>query len=128
MHLPISYKDDRNRAEQIILEVVTRNTSEIGKLAQPELDRLKHQFFIEAAADLAPRVFLRITDNWVELSVRFLCRTHDIRGLKDRISREILADLDSAKIGIASNTYDIVGVPPIKVQVVGNVDRLAPPP
>ena len=27
MHLPISYKDDRNRAEQIILEVVERNTT-----------------------------------------------------------------------------------------------------
>lgn len=127
MHLPISYKDDRNRAEQIILEVVTRNTSEIGELAQPELDRLKHQFFIEAA-DIAPRVFLRITDNWVELSVRFLCRTHDIRGLKDRISREILAGLDSAQIGIASSTYDIVGFPPIKVQVDGKVDPLATPP
>jgi small-conductance mechanosensitive channel len=128
MHLPISYKDDRNRAEQILLEVVTRNTSEIGEMAQPELDRLKQQFFIEAAADLAPRVFLRITDNWIELSVRFLCRTHDIRDLKDRISREILVGLDSAKIGIASSTYDIVGLPPIRVQVVGGVaPRTAPP-
>ena len=52
---------------------------------------------------------MRITDNWVELSVRFLCRTHDIRGLKDRISREILAGFEDASIGIASSTYDIVG-------------------
>jgi small-conductance mechanosensitive channel len=121
MHLPISYKDDRNRAEQIILDAVRHNTADIAQLAQPELDRLKQQFFIKAA-EIAPRVFLRITDNWVELSVRFLCRTHDIRGLKDRISREILSALESAKIGIASSTYDIVGLPPVKVEISRNED------
>jgi small-conductance mechanosensitive channel len=120
MHLPISYKDDRNRAEQIILEVVERNTQDIANLAQPELDRLRTSFFIEAA-DVRPRVYLRITDNWVELSVRFLCRTHDIRGLKDRISREILSGFDEAKIGIASSTYDVVGFPPIRLETSENI-------
>jgi small-conductance mechanosensitive channel len=115
MHLPIPFKDDRNRAEQIILESVRRHTEDIANLAQPELERLKREFFIDAA-DIEPRVFLRITDNWVELSARFLCGTHDIRGLKDRISRDILAGLDAAGIGIASGTYEIVGVPPIRVE------------
>lgn len=124
MHLPISYKDDRNRAEQILLEVVTRHTSEIASIAQPELDRLKRSFFIETE-QIRPRVFLRITDNWVELSVRFLCKTHDIRGLKDRMSREILAGLEAANIGIASSTYDVVGFPPIKLEMAGNGDSPA---
>jgi small-conductance mechanosensitive channel len=117
MHLPISFKDDRNRAEQIILDAVNRHTQDIVNMAQPELDELKQRFFIEAA-DTKPRVYLRITDNWVEMSVRFLCGTHDIRGLKDRISRDILRDFDAAGIGIASGTYEIVGVPPIKVETM----------
>jgi small-conductance mechanosensitive channel len=121
MHLPISYKDDRVLAEQIILEAVAHHTEEIAHLAQPELDRLKHQFFIEAA-DIKPRVYLRITDNWVELAVRFLCKTHDIRGLKDRISREILSGLEAAGIGIASGTYEIVGFPPITVKGIETVE------
>lgn len=118
MHIPISYKDDRQKAEQIMLEVVERHTKQISQMAEPELERLKHRYFIEAA-DVYPRVFLRITDNWVELTVRFLCATHDVRGLKDSISREILAGLDAVKIGIASSTYDIVGLPPIRVEVRG---------
>lgn len=117
MHIPVSYKDDRNRAEQILLDAVSRHTQEIQNLAQPELNKLKEQFFVQEA-DLKPRVYLRITDNWVELSIRFLCGTHDIRGLKDRISRDILRDFDAAGIGIASGTYEIVGVPPIKVESV----------
>ncbi|MEO8725167.1 MAG: mechanosensitive ion channel family protein [Acidobacteriaceae bacterium] len=121
MHLPISFKDDRERAEQIILEAVRSHTTEIANMARPELDRLKRTFFIEAA-DIKPRVFLRITDNWVELAVRFLCGTHDVRGLKDRISRQILSELDAAHIGIASSTYDIVGFPPIKLEGISNGD------
>jgi hypothetical protein len=69
----------------------------------------------EEMQQIHPRVFLRMTDNWVELAVRFLCGTHDIRALKDRISREILTNLDAAKIGIASTTYEIVGLPKIKL-------------
>jgi small-conductance mechanosensitive channel len=116
MHIPISFKDDRTRAEQIILEAVAQNTQDIANLAQPELDRLKREFFIDAA-DIKLRVYLRITDNWVELSVRFLRGTRDIRGLKDCVSRQILSGLEGAGIGIASSTYDVVGLPPIRVAI-----------
>jgi small-conductance mechanosensitive channel len=115
MHFPISFKDDRRRAEEIILDAVRNHTQDIANLAQPELDRLKERFFVEQA-DIQPRVYLRITDNWIELAVRFLCGTHHVRGLKDQISRQIIDALDAAKIGIASSTYDVVGFPPIRVE------------
>jgi small-conductance mechanosensitive channel len=122
MHVPISFRDDRNKAEQIILDAVSRHTEDIGNLAQPELDRLKERFFIEAA-DTKPRVYMRITDNWVELAVRFLCGTHDVRGLKDKISRDILRELGAAGIGIASGTYEIVGVPPLRIENVTTMSK-----
>jgi small-conductance mechanosensitive channel len=121
MHFPISFKDDRRRAEEIILKAVRDHTHDIANLAQPELDRLKQRFFIEQA-DLQPRVYLRITDNWVELAARFLCGTHKVRALKDQISRQILDDLDAAKIGIASGTYEVVGFPPIRVEGPVRID------
>ena len=68
-------------------------------------------------SEMEPRVYLRITDNWVKLSVRFIAFDHDIRRLKDKMSRQILDDLEKANIGIASSTYDIVGMPTIKVNV-----------
>lgn len=103
MHIPISYRDDRRKAEGIMLEAVRHNTQDIAHVAQPELDRLHRRYFIEAP-DLESRVFLHITDNWVELTIRFLCSTHPIRSLKDRISRNILDGLERANIGIASGT------------------------
>jgi small-conductance mechanosensitive channel len=116
MHIPISYKDDRYAAEQILLAAAEKETVSIADLAESTLRMLSEKFLIEPA-ELKPRVFLRLTDNWVELTVRFLCKDHDIRGLKDRMSREIIDRLDAAKIGVASGTYEIVGLPPVRVEM-----------
>ena len=62
-------------------------------------------------------MYYRLTDNWIELSVRFLCRDHDIRSLKDRMSRYILDRFEEKGISIASGTYQIVGMPPLQVRV-----------
>ena len=118
MTIPVSYKDDRRRAEQIMLEVAERHTVEIGEMSREALERMRGRYYVHIT-DLRPRVFMRITDNWVELSVRFMARAGGgVREMKDRMSREILDGLEQAGIGIASGTYEIVGVPPIKVKVV----------
>ena len=118
MHIPISYKDDRYAAERILLAAAERETVPISQMAEPSIKILQDKFLIEPTK-LRPQVFFRLTDNWVELSVRFLCKDHDIRGLKDRMSREIIDNLDKAKIGIASGTYEIVSLPPIEVKMDG---------
>jgi small-conductance mechanosensitive channel len=116
LSLPISFHDDRARVEQILLEAAAKETVPITELAAPALEALEKRFSMKPA-EVTPRVYLRITDNWIELTVRFLCRNHDVRGLKDRMSREVMAKLDAANIGIASSTYDVVGMPPIRVQL-----------
>ena len=117
IHLPIAYTADHAEAERIMLEVARNNTTKIEDIAQPELDMLYTKFAI-TPADLNPRVFFRMTDNWVELTVRFIAKDHGIRDLKDRMFRQLIAGFVTAGIGIASGTYDIVGFPPVKVQLV----------
>lgn len=116
MQLPISYKDDRATAEKILLAAAERETVHITEMAQPAVHFLQERFLLNPL-DIAPRVYWRLTSNWVELSVRFLVKDHDIRGLKNRMSREIIANLDQAGIGIASGTYEIVGMPPLQVDL-----------
>ncbi len=123
MHIPISYDADAELVEHILLDAAGRETISIEELAQPTLEVLKDKFSIASNADLLPRVFLRLTDNWVELTVRFLCKDHDIRGVKDRMSREVKAALAKANIGVASSTYDIVGLPPLRVQMEPNPEK-----
>ncbi len=116
MQIPISYTDDRNIVETILISAAQRETVRIEELAAPAVQILEERFLLKSV-DLEPHVYLRLTANWVELSVRFLVKTHDIRGLKNRMSRYIITELDKHGIGIASSTYDIVGMPPLQVQI-----------
>ena len=113
--LPITYTADRQRAERIMLAAVTRHTESLEVLSREALDEMQRRYFVHAVTDLRPRVYYRITDNWLELSVRFITTEHGVRDVKDAISREMLAALDDAGIGIASATYDIVGFPTIRI-------------
>lgn len=61
-------------------------------------------------------MFWRLTDNWLELTVRFIVREHGIRDVKDAIARAVLQKFEEASIEIASATYEIVGVPPLRVR------------
>lgn len=115
INLPVRYQDDRHRAEQILLEAARRHALTHDQIADEEAARLKENFDIEVGS-IDPQTFWRITDNWLELTVRFLAPDHGIRKIKDAMSREILEALDRAKIGIASGTYAIVEMPPIKVE------------
>lgn len=64
-------------------------------------------------------VYWRLTNNWLELAVRFLSPDHGTREIKDAMSRDILKELDPAGIGIASATYEITGMPTLTVERQG---------
>lgn len=116
MHIPIPYTADRRRAEQIVIQAVRTHATNVAEMDENHLIELERRLFIERS-DLEPRVFLRLTDNWIELSARFVVKDHGIRDVKNRISRDILDGFDQAGISIASGTYEIVGMPPIRVQM-----------
>ena len=89
MTLPITYTADRSRAERILLEVAGRHTVPIGELGEAALLEMERRYFIRRV-EMTPKVYFRLTDNWLELTVRFIARDHGIRELKDAMSREIL--------------------------------------
>ena len=115
LRLPLRYQDDRAKAEAILIESARRNALTRDKIGDDEVKRLQSTFGIHVG-DIDPRAYWRITDNWLEITVRFLTHDHGTRAVKDRMSREILAGLDQLGIGIASGTYAIVEMPPLKIE------------
>jgi small-conductance mechanosensitive channel len=120
IHIPIAYNADRARAEQILLESTRRHTKRIEELGAPARADLLRRYALKASTELEPRVYWRLTDNWLELTVRFVAEETGVRGLKDQISRDILAAFDEAGLGFASSTYEIVGLPPVRVVTDGS--------
>jgi len=117
MHFPIKYDDDRDRVERLLVEIARKHTAPIIARATPALRALERRYPIAAGEELEPRIYLRMTDNWLEFSLRFLAEARTVRGVKDAMTRDILAAFEGAKIGMASGTYEIVGVPPLRVEV-----------
>ncbi|WP_432506588.1 mechanosensitive ion channel family protein [Kineococcus arenarius] len=112
--LPIPYDADRSRAEAVLL-AAARDHAVVGDpAAEAALARMRTRYAMSDAS-LEPAVYWRITDNWLELSLRFLVPHRGVRAVKDAMTRQVLAGLDEAGIGVASATYEVVGLPPVRL-------------
>jgi len=115
--LPISYDADSRRAEAIMLDAARKRTADLMSEATPALDRLRKVYYIEGEIELEPRVYMTITDNYVELALRFLSREPGVRSLKDSLYRDILAGFRNAHIAFASTSTAIDVQHPVEVRV-----------
>ena len=115
LHVPIGYAAEHPRAEQILLDVAKAHSVDVDTVKSDALDQMRRRYMMPPT-DLEPAVFYQLTDNWVMLTVRFAVPARGIRTIKSDMSREILQRFAAAGIEVASATYDIVGLPPIRIQ------------
>jgi small-conductance mechanosensitive channel len=115
MHVPIGFNADLAGAERILLEAATRHAVRPDIMTAEAWAAMQKRYML-SEADLKPRVYYRLTDNWMELTVRFLTGDRGVRDVKDAMSRDVIAGLNAAGIGIASSTLEIVGLPPVRTQ------------
>jgi small-conductance mechanosensitive channel len=114
MRVPIAYRDDPAKVEPILLEAARKHAVDTTRLPGDMLEKLSSEYGIESV-DFVPAVYFRLTDNWIEMTVRFIVPDHGVRKVKDAMAREILAKLKEAGIGIASTTIELSGIPTIRV-------------
>lgn len=116
MQIPISYTADRAAAERILLDVVGRHAVSPAELDAQAISELKRRYFLDRF-ETAPRVYFRLTDNWLELTVRFVVRDRGIRDVKYAITRDLLTALDSSGISIASATFELISLPQVHLAI-----------
>src|SRR4051795_8737155 len=87
--VPVRYQDDRSQVEKLLLDSAARHTAQLAARARQAAASIERQYGREIT-DFEPRVYWRLTDNSLELTLRFPAPTHDVRELKDAISRTSL--------------------------------------
>jgi small-conductance mechanosensitive channel len=125
MRIPLHYEEDLERAEAIALAAARGATVHVVEDARRQLERVRQRFPLQPA-DLEPQSYLRLTDDWVELSVRFLVRAWGIRAAKDEITRSVLRRYREEGISIASATFEVVKLPELRIRAdagLGAADR-----
>src|SRR5689334_19313508 len=107
--VPVRYSSDYAAAEKALTGAARKHACTCEQLGAEEARRLEERFGI-AIDEIDPRVFWRITQDWLELTVRFLGPDHGIRGIKDKMSRDILREFE--RQGIAIGAVRQQAVPP----------------
>ncbi len=101
--IPVPHASDWKTAERIMLqeaEAISRSEGAADAL------RAMSQRYPVPVTELVPRVFVRATDNWMELAVRFIVPVRTARSVKDTLTRRIWERLEAASIPVASQTVD----------------------
>jgi small-conductance mechanosensitive channel len=115
MHVPIPYRADRARAERILRETALAVTADTRGASDRARDVLQHRYGVQLEPH-EPCVFWRLTDNWLDLTVRFVVPEHGVREIKDAFARRVLAAFDEAGIEIASTTIELTRLPRLVLQ------------
>jgi small-conductance mechanosensitive channel len=122
LRIGIAFDADHARAERILLDAAIDATREYTDTAGAARRHIQDRYGVELDEE-QPRVYWRLTDNWLELTVRMVVPEHGIRDVKDRLARHILPALKDAGIGIASTTFEVVGLPPLRLERAGRETR-----
>jgi small-conductance mechanosensitive channel len=98
--IPVRYSSDYAAAEKCIHSAAAKHALSREKIGEEEVKRIEERFGIDVG-EIDPRVFWRVTEDWLEMTVRFLGPDHGIRNIKDQMTRDIVAGFarDGVKIG-----------------------------
>ncbi|MGC9347782.1 MAG: mechanosensitive ion channel family protein [Anaerolineae bacterium] len=112
--IPITYNSDWRRALEIMLEHGEEYTAHLQAAAQAGLDALDRRYPAFEDTPVTPSLYTVMTDNWIEMTMRYVVEARQRREVKAELHRELLIHFEEeADITVASATFEIVGFPPL---------------
>lgn len=116
--VPVSYRSDWREAETILLEEVERASDSEG--ARHAMAQMTSRYPVPQQ-EVEPSVYVRMTDNWWEISGRFVVPIRTVRTTKSDLTKRVRERFDEAGIEISSATNEQV------VRFPDGIKPLSPP-
>lgn len=105
--ITITYESDWRKARDIILDVASEGSVDLGETVRKEIHRLSKKYMIHYEK-LTPFVWTKIADFGVELTLRYLTDARRRRSTQDIISQAVLDRFDQEPdIDFAYPTYRV---------------------
>ena len=104
LHVPVPYDADRAKAERILLECTKAETDSVRRTSLPQAKKFEEKYFVDLD-HLAPRVFVRATEKWIDMTVRFMTLPDTSREVKDAITRRLMDAFEREDIAIAGTKW-----------------------
>ena len=110
--LPVTYESDWQQAIVIMIEAVRSDPryQELLPQADEQRRRARRKLAVKITS-LEPRVFVKLTDNWIELGMVYPVHNDLRRVFRSEVSQHILTAFTTAQITIASQTMAVTRFP-----------------
>ena len=105
--LPITYQSNMQAATQILLQAGEEYTRQFLQGAERDLARMQREFLVPTL-ELKPAVYLKVTSNWLQLTMRYVVDPRKRRVSSNFIFQMVFQELSQRNdIHIASETMDL---------------------
>jgi small-conductance mechanosensitive channel len=122
--LPIRYGSDMELAKSIITDVAIECLKDFTEKSKKDWEQVVNKYYIEDA-EVLPTLVIKLTDNWVEMNLRYIVDYKKRRITKhllhDTIGKKILET--EGKVVLASATYEIVAIPELGIRGTSTTDH-----
>ncbi|WP_421908671.1 mechanosensitive ion channel family protein [Methanolacinia petrolearia] len=114
--IPLTYDSDWKSAITEFLELLKKETGDLSSQADKEIDRLGEKYYLPRKVT-EPSIYVRLTDNWIELHLRYVADSRTRRITQDKLSRMLMDRISgNDRYEIASENIIVVGNH--KVQII----------
>ncbi len=105
--LPVTYASNIRAATEILLDSGNEYTREYLQGAQQQLEEMR-KYFLVPSFELKPQVYMKVTSNWVQLTMRYVVEPKQRRSASHFIWQRAFQRLQGRNdISIASETSDV---------------------
>jgi small-conductance mechanosensitive channel len=120
--VPVTYASDHRLAREILEKIIHTVVEEYTAYAKRAWEGIVKKYMVEEAM-IDPVVTLVCTDNWIELTVRYITDFKLRRNTKNHLFSLILEEFErtGGRVKIASTTVQLVDPQPFTVKLSGKV-------
>ena len=111
-NLPIRYGSDLDLAKSIVIDVAKETLSEYVAKSMDVWKTVVKKYYIEAA-EVHPTLAMTITDNWIQLNLRYIVDYKKRRSTRSLLFEKIYQKIEESegKVELASATFEITKIP-----------------
>ncbi|MFH1649789.1 MAG: mechanosensitive ion channel domain-containing protein [Candidatus Woesearchaeota archaeon] len=111
--IPLTYDSDWKIARDKVKLLVSELTSNFGAQAKQNIMKMDDKYYLQSHV-FEPVVFVALTDNWIDMRVRYVVAVRERRQIRSQIQEGVLEFVTASKgrIKVASQTMNLSVTPP----------------
>ena len=118
LNILITYGSDTTLAKKLIMDNALEILSDYTEKSKAKWEEMVERYYIENAT-LVPTIAMNLTDNWIQLNLRYITDYKIRRNTKNTLFQQIEQAIahTNGKVNMASTTLQLLKIPPIDINL-----------